>query len=836
MSLGAPQLDDLITSVADGEQVDWARLESSADRALQPVVRHLRLVAGIAELHRSAPVEPASSPAPVARPSAGGLRQWGHLLLGEQIGEGAYGEVFRARDPWLDRDVALKLMKPGAAARPGRQRVLDEARKLARVRHPNVVTVYGADEHDGRVGLWMELVRGETLASIVERQGPFSASEAGVIGQELCRALAAVHAVGLVHQDIKPQNVMREAGGRYLLMDFGAGATPLYLAPEALASGAPTAGSDLYALGVLLFYLVTRRHPLTAASFDGLEQAHAAGTRLMLSAARPELPDAFVAAVERAISPDPAHRFAHAGEMREALATPTHRPPTVVVGEARPVSRRRWLVVAGVLATIAGAAVAVGVWRGPTSVGPPAPLRSLAVLPFRGADGATESAILGRSLAEDLEGQLARLGVLRVVTGRSMPAERVAATSPEALGRELGVDAVVHGDVRVSEASLMVNVQLLDVRTASAKWTRAFERPRQELAAVQDDLVRQLAQVAKGDLTGEDLRRLGRRQPNPQAFELYLRGRYYWNTRTPDGLRRSIQYFNDAITLDPESALPYAGLADAHVLTAFYYLEPTSKAHQAAEAAASRALSLDPGLAQVHAALGLLRTTQFQWDEAAAALRRAIGLNPSYAPAQHWYALLLIQHRRFDEALTAIRAARAADPFSYVLRDANAYAYYAARDYESAVREYRQVLDVDASNYQALTGLAETLAALGDLSGAEATLDLARQRTGRDAHLRAQQAYVYALAGRRDEALGLLRLVERERAKEHTSAADIACGYAAIGDLDTAFTWLSRAVGEGDSLVGYLGAEPRFDSLRKDARFETLSRSMRIGALARNPQ
>ena len=254
----------------------------------------------------------------------GGLGRWGHLELRRQIGEGAFGEVFRAHDSWLDHPVALKLLKPEIAQTDYSARILYEARRLARVRHPNVVSVHGADMHDGRIGFWMDLIEGETLADLVAG-GRLSAGEASHIGGEVCLALAAVHRANLVH-DVKAQNVMRASdGGRIILMDFGAGefigkrsnsgrvrGTPLYLAPEIFKGADATFASDIYSLGVLLYHLVTGGYPVISTSVASLVDAHLKGERRRLRDARPDLPPSFVSVVERAIDPDPTRRFASA--------------------------------------------------------------------------------------------------------------------------------------------------------------------------------------------------------------------------------------------------------------------------------------------------------------------------------------------------------------------------------------------------------------------------------------------------------------------------------------------------------------------------------------------
>ena len=341
-------LDKLAADIADGKPIDWdeiARLPPDDPRRL--LFEELRVVTGIAEQHRSAVEEAADLVTTTGGPldhiprfdfvrtsaheDSDSLGQWGNLLLRRKIGEGAFGEVFHAHDLWLDHPVALKLLKPEIAKSDFSARILHEARRLARVRHPNVVNVHGADMHDGRIGFWMDLVEGETLADLLSR-GPLSPGEATVIGQELCLALAAVHGANLIHRDVKAQNVMRASnGGRIILMDFGAGefidrpsnasmrGTPLYIAPELFDGVRASVSTDVYACGVLLYHLVTGKFPVTGSSIEALADAHKRGDRRRLLDERPDLPVSFTDVVERAIDPNPEQRFASAGAMHKAL-------------------------------------------------------------------------------------------------------------------------------------------------------------------------------------------------------------------------------------------------------------------------------------------------------------------------------------------------------------------------------------------------------------------------------------------------------------------------------------------------------------------------------------
>lgn len=333
MSNNAERWLDLALSVSDGASVDWDAAQRGAqsdeERALVQQLHALANLSTTAESLQSAAqsLDDAQPPVAVAR--------WGPFELCERLAAGSFGEVYRARDPRLDTYVALKLMASSASAETLGQRAIEEGRLLAKVRHPHVVSVYGADSHNGRVGIWMELIEGHTLTEWLAAHGAMGAREAAAIGGDLCAALAAVHAAGLVHRDVKAQNVMRQAGGRVVLMDLGAGidtkrvheqagaagisGTPLYMAPELFAGHSATAHTDVYALGVLLFHLVTQQFPVAGVSVADVIAKHASGTRRRLRDLRPDLPSSLVAAIDRSIDPDPKRRFATAGEFDAAL-------------------------------------------------------------------------------------------------------------------------------------------------------------------------------------------------------------------------------------------------------------------------------------------------------------------------------------------------------------------------------------------------------------------------------------------------------------------------------------------------------------------------------------
>lgn len=359
-------LSRLAKAVTDEIAVDWDS-ETRDHPELAGPLSGLRLVARIGEVFQAPLDEPEAATAPDA--------VWGHLQIREILGEGSYGTVYRAHDPRLRRDVALKLLRSDLAGGGlHARRFVAEARLMARVRHRNVLVIHGADEHDGRIGFWTDLLDGVTLEERLAGGEVFSAGEAALCGRELCRALGAVHGAGLVHGDVKAGNVMRDHDGRTVLMDFGAGSevaggdgplsgTPLALAPELLNGGQPGAASDLYALGVLLYRLVTGRYPLRADSLADLRRGHAEGTRTPLLDLRPDLPDGFVAAVEKALAADPDQRFKSAGELEAALASTLvdEGDPTASRARTGRRSRAGWLIVIGVAALAAAGVLGVRV-------------------------------------------------------------------------------------------------------------------------------------------------------------------------------------------------------------------------------------------------------------------------------------------------------------------------------------------------------------------------------------------------------------------------------------------------------------------------------------------
>ena len=847
-------LADLAASVADGDPVDWAAVGSKPGAPSERLVRHLRLVENIASLYRSIPAED-DDPEPAARGLAPVLEpegpRWGRLVMLEPIGSGSSAEVYRAWDRELHREVALKLLRAeaGADAERGqtRQRMLQEARRLARVRHAHVVQVYGAEEHDGRVGLWMELARGESLEQIVAARGTFGAAEATTVARDLCAALAAVHGAGLLHRDVKAQNVLRESGGRIVLMDFGTGeelrdgggsaklaGTPLYLAPEIFRGEAASIQSDLYSLGVLLFYLVTGQYPVTASSIAQLARAHTERRAKRLRDLRPDLPAAFVRAVERSLAHEPAERYRTAGEMEAALVESADRFPRPDLVAAKP-----WLSLgarpfawSAIALILAAAAVAAIVWsmkgRGGAGAGP---ITSIAVLPLADVSGPGQSPYLADGLTDELIGTLGQIGSLRVASRTSVMQFKDARPSMQQVFDALGVDAVVEGTVAAvkgeggSPGRVRVNARLIAAGTGAQLWSESLERQAGDTLALQAHFARQIARAVRASITREESRRLYQtRATSAPAEEAYFQGRFHLGQYGLERARRALDAFTRATQLDPDHAAARAGAARAYFNLGFGGAMSQAEARALALAEVRRALDIDEHQVDAHVALGDLKFYyDWDWEGAGAAYRRAIELNPSFSYARTQHARFLAASRKLDAAAAEASAAADLDPLSADAAQTLGLMLYFKRDYRGAEQALERALTLDP-------GYARARAVLGrvyDAEGrAEDAIEQTRQAIGMSAEAgvswQIQLIRLEAIAGRRDDARARFAALSRdvERRKLQIAAEHLAYLHLALGDVDLAFAHLDRAVRERDPGVLWLAVDPRVDPMRADARFQ----------------
>ncbi len=848
-------------SVADGRPVDWDTVEAAIAPAERAVVRQLRIVASLSELHRSLPeaLPPPSHRMPSLPVPAMG--EWGSLTILERLGGGAFADVFRAWDSELEREVALKLLRADPDhADPITSRLADEGRLLARVRHPNVVTVYGVATSQARVGLWMELVQGETLEAQLQARGPLGAREAAVVGIELCRALAAIHQAGLVHRDVKAQNVVREQGGRIVLMDLGTGreagacageepvriaGTPLYLAPELLSGAAATPQTDLYSLGVLLYRLVAGSFPVKAATLSELQARHADGHAVPLRDVRPDLPPAFVQTIERAIAAEPSRRFTSAGAFEAALARAIEETSAPGAGvTSRPSRRRMWIGLAAAAAVLTVGGVAGLVWRGmaPRSSAVPAgSVRAIAVLPLSNVSGDAAYDYVAAGMTDELIGTLGRLQGLNIISSTSVTRFKDSKAPIKEIAATLNVDAVLEGSVFVDPGGkqdglagrrVRVNARLIYAGTDTQIWNETFDAAMSDVLTIQQRIAQAVARGISLRLNEQQRAALAADAAagggqDPVTLDLYLHGRYYWNMRTQEGFRRALLYFQEAIDRDPRFARAHAGMADAYSLLGAYGFMPRAEANSAAMAAATRAVALDDSLAEAHASIGYIRLQRFEWPVAESELRRAIALKPSYAAAHRWYATWLAKQGRLPESLIEMRTALEQDPLSIGANSTYALILTLVRKYDDAVAQMQRAIRLEPGFVRGRMMLANLYAYQRQYARALTEAEAAAAAAPGDLELQTELGYIRAVAGRRAGAVTVRdELVRRAGANEDSAAGGVAMVNVGLGDVNGAFEWLARAWDRRDPWLGYLKVDPRFDRLRTDPRFTRLLASI----------
>ena len=736
----------------------------------------------------------------------------GRYRLLERIGAGGMGEVWKAHDGRLDRIVAVKrLLRSTLSNDAGRERFRREALTLSRLSHAGIATVFDFDSEGDHQLLVMECVPGGTLESRL-REGPLPLVQLQSLGAAVADALEYAHCHGVLHRDLKPGNVALTTERQPKILDFGlalllagdaetgrltqAGTVMgslAYMAPEQLAGEEEDSRTDVYALGVTLFELATGQRPFAQerpqALMFAIVNTPAPSLRTLRPDAGAELDDLIASCLEK----DRARRPASAATVAETL----RRLPVDGSSGAPPV---------------------------PTK----ATIRSVAVLPFRNISQDPTQEYFADGMTEAVISDLARIKALRVISRTSAMHYKGTALSLPEIARELRVDAILEGSAHLVGGRVRLNVQLIAARTDETLWADRYDRQLEDVLALQSELAEKVAHEIAVQLTPAEATQLARRHVvNPEAHLEYLKGRHSSWGGSPQGVDLGLRHAKRALELDPDFAAAWSALADCHILRATRGMAPPAEAAREAEAAARRALALDPSLADAHVSIGVVQMHTGDMHGSIRSLRHAVELNPALALAHNMLARALSTLERHEEALVAAQKSVSLDPLAVMLHTILGDVYYYARQYEKAVLSYRMSIELDPRFASAHTDLARALEALGRFDEARAAYETGQRLAGGIAGPSFGLAHLEAAAGNGAEARRILDELTAARAQRVVSAWGIGAVHASLGDIDEAYRWLETAVQEKASGLSLLRVHPRLDPIRSDARYWPLVR--RVG-------
>ena len=777
----------------------------------------------------------------------------GRYQISEQIGAGGMGVVYRARDQRLDRDVAVKVLPTGSLADPAsRSRFRKEALALSRLTHPNIAVVHDFDSQDETDFLVMELVPGMTLEERL-LAGPIAEAEALGLVIQLLEGLAAAHEQSVIHCDIKPSNLRVTPDGHLKILDFGlakllksrdaasltmsitqdhgVAGTLAYMAPEQLRGSPPDQRTDTYAAGCVLYEITTGQRPFPEKTaplmIDSiLNKAPARPTSL-----KPALSAGLEYIILKSLERDPACRYQSAKEMVADLRRlSTADLPLPVPGARLPrfaIPRAVWQAFAfvGLLAVVAYAVFYLS--------SPHAAMDSIAILPFTNISGAAETDYLSDGITDSLINSISQLPNLKVISGSSVARYRGKVVDPQTLGRELNVRAVLTGKYVERGSNLLVSVELSDTRDNHHIWGEQYNRSLSDIAAVQEEVSRHIADMLRLKITNEQRQRISKKYTdNAEAYQLYLKGRHYQLKDTPEDLKKSRQYFEQAIDADPNYALAYTGLSEYYGFMGYSGEMSPKEAWPPMEAAAQRAAQLDSELAAAHrelAAVSLI--AKWDWPSAEREIRRSIALDANDAEAHFAYSMLLRTMHRFDEAMREAKRAEELDPLSPGWKSNIALLHYYARHFDGAEEQYRQLTRSDPDLPGPHLGLYNIYSRTGKESEAVAELQKGLALQGAD-ELAATVPQVYASSGfRAAKEFAIreqIRILTEASKQGYLSPIAFATNYALLDEKNKAFEWLEKAFEEHAPGLLDLDLDPDYDNLRSDRHFHDLMRRMNL--------
>lgn len=790
----------------------------------------------------------------------------GRYEIRSLLGAGGMGEVYLAWDMQLERTVALKILPLTVASDQQMRRFIQEAKAVSALNHPNILTIYEIGHTNSETPfIATEFIDGLTLRQHMASRR-MKLTEALDVAVQVATALAAAHAAGIVHRDIKPENIMVRRDALVKVLDFGIAkltghqgpmihpeaatmqmpmttpgmvmGTPKYMSPEQARGIAVDERTDIWSLGVVLYEMVAGRAPFEGLTISDMIVSVLEREPPPLTRLSPEASGEIERIAGKALRKNSEERYQTAKDLALDLKNLGQKLEfeaelgrsvdlSLKDAVARSVGSTRAITESakesGSISATAGRTLPASRRRRSRKA-----INSLAVLPLANASADATTEYLSDGITESIINSLSQLPSLRVMASSTVFHYKGQETDPLTLGRDLGVRAVLTGRVLQLGDTLVIRTELVDVADGAQLWGEQYHRKLTDILAVQDEISREISEKLRMKLTGEEKKRLTKRHTeNAAAYQLYLKGRYYWNRRTEEGFKKAIDFFNQAIEEDSAYALAYAGLADCYALLGSdeYGALPAQEAMPKAKAAAVKALEIDDTLAEAHTSLAYV-TWVYEWDTVGAEreYKRAIELNPNYATAHHWYAIsYLTALGRHQEALAEMKRAHELDPLSLIINSAVGWAFYFARQYDRAIEQYQKTLELDPNFSVARAKLAWAYEQKSMYEEATAELQQA-VNLSRDRTWVASLGYTYAVSGKREETQKVVNKLKELSEQQHVPPYDIALIYAGLGDKDRAFEWLTRACEERSSWLVWLRVDPRFDSLHVDQRFTDLLR------------